>query len=1077
MIIDRINKRVQNKWHKLRANLCFYYTSSLNKPIMRDTILLEAGQGLNLNGNMFALLRALKHDPKWRGMKVIFVTVADNREKAMRRMNAYGFRDVVLVNRLSKAYYRYLARAAYLATDNSFPPCFQKRDEQVYLNTWHGTPLKTLGRSDKSSRRSYANIQKNYMSCSYALFPNDFTRDVFFDDYDLRRLYRHDVVMVNYPRNEVFYDAEGAAKLRQELDLADKQVLAYMPTWRGAERSADIDKQIRTIENFLKEIDRQLRDDQMLFVNLHFLVDNSIHYDTFRHIRKFPACLETYDFLKICDVLITDYSSVFFDFAVTGRKIILFAYDKEEYLKTRGMYIDLDALPFPVAENTDQLMQEINNPAIADRSAFLAAYCPAGSSGISSQVLDLLIEGKQENLKVYHNKESDLSYEILFGGRMNAKTRDAAWQYMAAHPDKPQVFVYRGNLNYDKIDYLNHLPSHVVPFGLVNSIQFTFSEFMYTGFSYVLKRLRWNDPHLKKMFSRERERLFPGMQTERVINYVCRNPVLLGILHSFPCAVESVRIPLQQDYTVRQLLPVFCNRKQSLDIVSMVSFKSIEPFRLCDVSIHVDDRIYHPAFLLGDVNKSSKKHFALWRISIPKEDITSMGKNNFLMLDFGLNNPYEDTVLRSIRYDLLFRNFSIAAKGPVFLDTKNDLTACFRQAERNKLMLLVRDRNITDAPLEQVKLFFAFLLSRFMISNRIILLFEKESSRYEESASVLYEELIDQGYQNVYFILSRDYPYWDAIDDKYKENILRKGSFKHYLYFFASKTFIGSEATAHALDISVLNRIALQKILSTRINYVFLQHGVMYMVSLDSPSRNFFRRKEMLGNYKYRVVVSSHKEAAHFVELGGHEYDDLYISGLPKFDRNKWDTAADKIVIMPTWRPWEFNEVQSDPTESGYYKMMMRIAHAIPAEYQDKILLLPHPLFQKRIRKSDDPIKEKFLTDEKYDTILQHTALLITDYSSIAYDAFYRGAQVIFYWEEKDACMQAYGKGTKLMLNEENTFAPVAYNAEALTEAVKKVYRQPHTPDQDAKYSEIVEFHDGHNAKRLIKMLKEDHIL
>ena len=57
-------------------------------------------------------------------------------------------------------------------TDNTFPPYFNKRDEQVFLKTWHGTPLKTLGKSNKSSLSSLANVQKNYLMSDYALLPN-----------------------------------------------------------------------------------------------------------------------------------------------------------------------------------------------------------------------------------------------------------------------------------------------------------------------------------------------------------------------------------------------------------------------------------------------------------------------------------------------------------------------------------------------------------------------------------------------------------------------------------------------------------------------------------------------------------------------------------------------------------------------------------------------------------------------------------------------------------------------------------------------------------------------------------------
>ena len=76
----------------------------------------------------------------------------------------------------------------------------------------------------------------------------------------------------------------------------------------------------------------------------------------------------------------------------------------------------------------------------------------------------------------------------------------------------------------------------------------------------------------------------------------------------------------------------------------------------------------------------------------------------------------------------------------------------------------------------------------------------------------------------------------------------------------------------------------------------FLQHGVMYMVSLDSESRSFFKPMKTEG--KYRVVTSSVEEARHFIELGGYDPETIYVCGLPKFDRNTLNEDADKIVVM-----------------------------------------------------------------------------------------------------------------------------------------------------------------------------------
>ena len=159
------------------------YFKSCRKELHENYVLLEAGQGKNINGNMFALLKEIEFQDEWANIMPFFVVAEDTEEKAKKRFDSYQFKKVRLVVRNSKEYQEKLATCKYLITDNSFPTYFEKREGQIYLNTWHGTPLKYLGRSDIRNAISLGNIQKNYFSCDYALFPNEHTRDVFMKDY------------------------------------------------------------------------------------------------------------------------------------------------------------------------------------------------------------------------------------------------------------------------------------------------------------------------------------------------------------------------------------------------------------------------------------------------------------------------------------------------------------------------------------------------------------------------------------------------------------------------------------------------------------------------------------------------------------------------------------------------------------------------------------------------------------------------------------------------------------------------------------------------------------------------------
>jgi len=390
------------------------------------------------------------------------------------------------------------------------------------------------------------------------------------------------------------------------------------------------------------------------------------------------------------------------------------------------------------------------------------------------------------------------------------------------------------------------------------------------------------------------------------------------------------------------------------------------------------------------------------------------------------------------------------------------------------MYLTVRETNMYDNFKGKLKIFVGFILSKIYPKKNIILLYEKECQRYEESASILYERLIDNGYDNAYYIINKDNPRLSKINSKYKQNFIYKDSLKHIIYFFKCKKFLSSESLDHAIQLRIANKRVQKKFNSKNLQYVFLQHGVMYMVSLSSDLRIGFRKKDMK---LHKIVVSSKLEAQHFIDMADFKMEDLYICGLPKFDKAIRYNDADKIIIMPTWRRWEVNEATIDFKNTKYFKMIERIISGIPKEYHNKIIILPHPLIVSVLK--NNPKYRKYLPNEDttYDDILKTCSLLITDYSSISYDAFYRGSNVIFYWEEKDECMKKYGENAKLMLDEKSAFGDVVYSKDGLKKVFNDNYLKVQKEKYKNRYKKIVEFFDGKNTDRLIKMLKKDKFL
>jgi hypothetical protein len=220
------------------------------------------------------------------------------------------------------------------------------------------------------------------------------------EDYMIKDLYPGTTMLSGYPRNSAFFHKKRYQQIRKELKLENKQVIVYMPTWRGLLHKKETAKQLETLRKYFINIDKKLTDSQVFYVKLHPFVKSEMYYSSYEHIKDIPDNYETYDFLNASDMLVTDYSSIMFDFAVTGRKIILFTYDREEYKNGRGLYIDLEDLEFPKADTVEELIDELNSENKGYPN-FHKQFCSYDSINTPRQVLETLLFGSTKQHEDY----------------------------------------------------------------------------------------------------------------------------------------------------------------------------------------------------------------------------------------------------------------------------------------------------------------------------------------------------------------------------------------------------------------------------------------------------------------------------------------------------------------------------------------------------------------------------------------------------------------------------------------------------------------------------------------------------
>lgn len=505
----------------------YFYHAYKCKSIDKKRILINSQHGANLSGNLFYILKEICTNTSYADYE-IGITYSKEAKKLqfINMIEEYGFnqKNICFLKNNSKEYCYFLATAGYLFNDTSFPVYFIKREGQTYLNTWHGTPLKTLGRSTANDFYDIANLQKNFLMADYLLYPSEYMKKWMLKDYMLSPLARNKILMCGYPRNEIFFDKKRETYLKKSLGIENKQVIAYMPTWRGNVRIVE-QKQGNEIASYLDELDLKLNDNQILYVNLHPYTAKTIKFDYYKHIYEFPAQIETYDFLNCCDVLITDYSSVFFDYAVSRKKIILFAYDEEKYFKDRGVYMPFSDLPFSKVSNVSELLNELatENIVTDEIENFIDTYCAYEQAHVSKRICDTLILGKDKEIKTIQMQGEQDNTSLIFAGDFQDQSSVESLQELcntSKDMEKKVYFTYETK-NISNTQFLKNLSRSYNFMGVLNGLS-TCSLIecicVTTAIQHkILQKLF--KKCIKRVMRREWERAYPNISFHEIILY------------------------------------------------------------------------------------------------------------------------------------------------------------------------------------------------------------------------------------------------------------------------------------------------------------------------------------------------------------------------------------------------------------------------------------------------------------------------------------------------------------------------------------------------------------------------------
>mgnify|MGYP004465263477 CR=1 FL=1 len=266
-----------------------------------------------------------------------------------------------------------------------------KKKKTICINTWHGTPIKKIYGEENANlnKKLKRKPEKFDLVCAQSKYDQKIFSRIF-------NIPIENVIISDLPRNDciIKYTNDNIVSIKRKLNIPlDKKVILYMPTYR--EYTRDENNACYFIPPIdLKKWQNKLGQEYVLLFRAHYLVIKEMKFKENEFVKNVSSYSQLSELYAISDIMISDYSSAFFDFSILQRPMFCFAYDFDEYSKKRGFYIDLKSeLPCSIDFNEDTLIQNIINmdylKKIEQTKEFKNKYVPVSGNATENVINEI----------------------------------------------------------------------------------------------------------------------------------------------------------------------------------------------------------------------------------------------------------------------------------------------------------------------------------------------------------------------------------------------------------------------------------------------------------------------------------------------------------------------------------------------------------------------------------------------------------------------------------------------------------------------------------------------------------------
>ena len=344
-----------------------YKLRSIGKKVDEKLIIFGCYGGKSYACSPKAIYEFMQNDSRFDDYKFVW---------AFKDVNKYKYleenKNTIVVQHGKKEYQKYMAKAKYWIFNYKIAEHIYPKKNQVFVQCWHGTPLKRLGCDlihFDNALNTIKGIKKRYKieakKFSYFISPSKFATEKFISAWNLKEIGKDDIIIEQgYPRNDFLFNyAEDDVKsVKEKLGIAEenKKIILYAPTYRGNQHESGVGYVYKEEVDF-ERMQKELGNDYIILFRPHYFIANVFDFKKYEGFVYDVSDVDDINELYIIsDILITDYSSVFFDYANLKRPIIYHMYDLEHYRdESNGFYIDLGELPGKITRKDDELINEI----------------------------------------------------------------------------------------------------------------------------------------------------------------------------------------------------------------------------------------------------------------------------------------------------------------------------------------------------------------------------------------------------------------------------------------------------------------------------------------------------------------------------------------------------------------------------------------------------------------------------------------------------------------------------------------------------------------------------------------------